>query len=184
MTGRRLAWLLCPLLGAALVLEVSRAERLWRASRAAATVKVITIAASERGRLSRQLLQHHLELLRLTEPLAPVDVALPIARGGQFLLLDRPQAAIRAYQHALQIEPRGEIYAHLGRAHLMLGNRAAAENAFSLAMILDHTQRKRVRGFVSPKNIKRSSNRPETETTNETAADKKRETDGEANGDE
>ncbi len=149
MTGRRLTWILCPLLVAALALEFGRAERRARASLAAAVVKDMTIAASQRGRLSRQLIQHNLELLRVSEPLAPVEVALPIARGGLYLLLDRPQAAIRAYQHALGIEPRGEIYAHIGRAHLKLGDPAAAEQAFHTAMILDHTQRKRVRGFVS-----------------------------------
>ena len=149
MSGRRLVWLLCPLLGAALMLEIGRASRLLRASRVAAVVKNVTITASERGRLSRQLLQNNLELLRVTEPLSPVEVALPIARGGQYLLLERPQAAIRAYRQALEIEPRGEVYAHLGRAYLKLGDRASAEDSFRTAMILDHTQRRRVRGFVT-----------------------------------
>lgn len=149
MTGRRLVWVLCPLLVAVLVLAIGRAESLWRASRAAAVVKDVTIAASQRGRLSRQLLQHNLEVLKVTEPLSPVEVALPIARGGLYLLLDRPQAAIRAYERALEIEPRGEIYVHLGRAYLKLGDPKAAEEAFRTAMILDQTQRKRVRGFVS-----------------------------------
>ncbi len=153
MTGRRLVWVLVPLLAAALVLEVDRARGLWHASRVAAVVKDVTIGANQRGRLSRQLLEHNLELLRVTEPLSPVEVALPIARGGQYLLLQRPKAAIRAYQHALTIEPRGEIYAHLGRAYLQLGDREAAEQAFRTAMDLDHTQRSRVRGFV-PRNRK------------------------------
>ncbi len=151
--GRRLVWVLVPLLAAALVLEVDRARGLWHASRVAAVVKDVTIGANQRGRLSRQLLEHNLELLRVTEPLSPVEVALPIARGGQYLLLQRPKAAIRAYQHALTIEPRGEIYAHLGRAYLQLGDREAAEQAFRTAMDLDHTQRSRVRGFV-PRNRK------------------------------
>ena len=172
MTGRRLVWVLCPLLGAALMLELGRAERLLRASRAAAVVKDVTIAASQRGRLSRQLLQHNLELLRISEPLAPVEVALPLARGGLYLLLDRPQAAIRAYQHALEIEPRGEIYAHIGRAHLKLGEPTAAEQAFHTAMILDHTQRKRVRGFVSPAGGQRPQyGNPAVESAGETGGD-------------
>lgn len=166
MTGRRLVWVLCPLLATALMLEIGRANRLWRASRVAAVVKSVTIMANQRGRLSRQLLQHNLELLRVTEPLSPTEVALPIARGGQFLLLDRPQAAIRAYRQALEIEPRGEIYVHLGRAYLKLGDRYAAEKAFRTAMILDHTQRKRVRGFVSQAVV-----RPSPETSGETTSD-------------
>ncbi len=171
MTGRRLVWVLCPLLGAALALELGRAGRQLRASRAAAVVKDVTIAASQRGRLSRQLLQHNLELLRVTEPLAPVEVALPIARGGLYLLLQRPQAAIRAYQEALEIEPRGEIYAHLGRAHLKLGDPVAAEEAFHKAMILDHTQRKRVRGFVSGTHRGPPADNPEVEDSSQTAGD-------------
>ncbi len=147
--GRRLFWVLLPLLVAALVLEVGRARRLAYASRIAAVVKDVTIGANLNGRLSRRLLESNLELLRATEPLSPVEVALPIARGGQYLLLQRPKAAIRAYEHALTIEPRGEIYVHLGRAYLQLGEREAAEQAFRTAMVLDHTQRKRVRGFVS-----------------------------------
>ncbi len=154
--GWQLLWVLAPLLVVALALETSRASRLWRASRVAAVVKDVTVGANQHGRLSRRLLEHNLELLRVTEPLSPVEVALPIARGGQYLLLERPRAAIRAYQHALTIEPRGEIYAHLGRAHLQLGDREAAEQAFRTAMILDHTQRRRVRGFVSGKGKKRS----------------------------
>ena len=149
MTGRRLVWLLCPLLLAALVLEVGRARRLWRASRIGAVVKSVTITASDRGRLSRQLIQHNLELLRVTEPLAPTDVTLPIARGGLYLLLGRPRAAIRAYRQALTLEPRGEVYAHIGRAHLQLGDRTAAEEAFRTAIILDRTQRRRLRGYIS-----------------------------------
>ncbi len=148
MTGRRLVWVLCPLLAAALVLEVGRARRLYSGYLTAAIVKDVTIAASEQGRLSQQLMLHNLELLRVNEPLAPTLVALPISRGGLYLLLDRPRAAIRAYQHALTLEHRGEIFAHLGRAYLKLGDRQAAEDAFRSAIILDHTQRKRIRGFV------------------------------------
>ncbi len=149
MTGRRLVWVLAPLLAAALVLEIGRAGRLWRASRIAAVIKDVTIGANQRGRLSKRLLQSNLELLRVTEPLSPVEVALPIARGGQYLLLERPKAAIRAYRQALTIEPRGEIYVHLGRAYLQLKDLEAAEQSFRMAMILDHTQRRRVRGYVS-----------------------------------
>ncbi len=168
MTGKRLVWLLCPLLVAALVLETGRARRLWRASRIAAVVKSVTITASDRGRLSRQLLQHNLDLLRITEPLSPVEVALPIARGALYLLLDRPQAAVRAYHEALEIEPRGEIYAHLGRAHLKLGNRDAAVEAFRAAIVLDHTQRRKVRGYV-PGSIRQAQ--PASEASEGTAPD-------------
>ncbi len=155
MTGRRLVWLLCPLLVAALVYELGRARRLYSGNLTAAIVKDVTIAASQQGRLSPQLMMHNLELLRAHEPLAPTQVALPISRGGLYLLLDRPQAAIRAYEQALKLEHRGEIFAHLGRAYLKLGNRQAAEDAFHTAIVLDHTQRKRIRGFVPKERLRR-----------------------------
>ncbi len=159
MTGRRLVWVLCPLLAVALVLEAGRARRLYSGSLTAAIVKDITIAASQQGRLSQQLMMHNLELLRVNEPLAPTLVALPISRGGLYLLLDRPQAAIRAYQHALTLEHRGEIFAHLGRAYLKLGDRQSAEDAFRTAIILDHTQRKRIRGFVPKERLLQTERR-------------------------
>ena len=183
MTGRRLVWVLVPLLAVALLLELGRARRLWQGSRAAAIVKDVTIEANRRGRLSRRVLTHNLELLRVAEPMSPVEVALPIARGGQYLLLKRPQAAIRAYERALEIEPRGEIYVHLGRAYLTLGDREAAEEAFSMAMILDHTQRRRVRGFVT-KRLRRSSVAPEPAPGADESNDAGESTDGEQEGDE
>ncbi len=168
MTGRRLVWLLCPLLAAALVLELGRARRLHRASLTAAMVKDVTIAASRQGRLSPQLIQHNLELLRVNEPLAPTEVALPISRGGLYLLLDKPQAAVRAYRQALDIERRGEIFAHLGRAYLKLGDRKAAEDAFRMAIILDHTQRRRIRGFVPKERLQQS---PESASADDDSTD-------------
>ncbi len=179
MTGRRLAWVLVLFLAAARALEFGRAQRLWQGSKAAAVVKDVTIEANRLGRLSQRLLMHNLELLRVAEPLSPVEVALPIARGGQYLLLERPQAAIRAYQRALEIEPRGEIYVHLGRAYLKLGDREAAEEAFRTAMILDHTQRKRVRGYVS-----RGPRRSDRETGASQPPEAEESTDGEQANDE
>ena len=48
----------------------------------------------------------------------------------------------------------------------MLGDRAAAEDAFRTAMILDHTQRKRVRGFVTQRLIE-----PEDESSDDNSDD-------------
>lgn len=150
MTGRRIVWVLLPILGLGLALEVSRVRDRWRASQAFAAVKAITIEASLRGRLTRPLLERNLSLLRRAEPWSPVEVALPIARGGQFYLLDRPKAAIRAYEDALVIEPRGDVYAHLGRAYLKAGDRRAADRAFRTSILLDHTQLRKLEGFLLP----------------------------------
>ncbi len=150
MTGRRLVWVLAPLLAAALVLEVGRAARLYKASRILAAVKGITLEANRQGALTQRLLERNLELLRQAEALSPVEVGLPITRAGQFMLLKRPHAAIRAYRQALVLEPRGEVYANLGRAYLEAGDREAAAEAFHRAILLDHTQRRQLQGLMPP----------------------------------
>lgn len=148
MNGRWLVWVLLPILGLGLVLEVEHAVGRWRASQVFVAVKTITIEASTRGRLTRQLLERNLSLLRRAEPWSPVEVALPIARGGQYYLLERQKAAIRAYQEALALEPRGDVYAHLGRAYLRAGDRPAADRAFRTAILLDHNQHRQLEGFL------------------------------------
>ena len=148
MSGRRAVWVLLPLLALTLALQVPRALRRWQASRILAVVKTVTVEASRRGRLSRRLLECNIELLRQAESFTRADVALQIARGGQYLLLNRPQAAIRAFQKAGDLEPRGEIYAQLGRAYLKAGDRHAAAEAFELAILLDHNQRQHLRGYL------------------------------------
>ncbi len=142
MSGRRLAWVLMLLLTLALALEVRSAAHLWRASLVLGQVKAVTLEANRRGRLSPRLLEHNVDLLRRVEAASPVEVGLPIARGGQYLLLGRPKAAVRTLEKALRIEPRGEVYAHLGRAYLALGDRQAADEAFGTAFVLDPSQRR------------------------------------------
>lgn len=109
----------------------------WRASKVLATVEWTSNQIAARGRMPQQLLNTHLELLRVAQKSAPAEVGIPLARGSQYLIAGKPRAAVRAYEEALALEPRAEIYLNLGRAHLELGERAAAQTALRTALALD-----------------------------------------------
>ena len=78
----------------------------------------------------------NLKLLQNAERLAPADSRLALARGSQFLLLDRPREAAAAYREALAVEARPEIYLNLGRALAAAGDRQAAAESFHRAETL------------------------------------------------
>ncbi len=137
LTGRLCFWLLLPLLAVALTLQVREAFSQWRASRVLAAVETVTQQASRNGRLPPQIGNHHLRLLSEAAALNPAQVDVPVARGWQYLLMKRPQAAVRAFDEALALEPRAEVYANLGQAHLAAGDRDAAREAFRRAVTLD-----------------------------------------------
>lgn len=145
MNGRRLAWVLALLLVVALALQVRSAARRLHASRTLAAVQTVTTKLNQRGRLTKPLIERNIKLLRQAERYDPAQVNLPIVRGGQYLFLGRPKAAILALDKALTLERRGEIYALIGRAELDLGRRQVADDAFRRAILLDHNQRRRLR---------------------------------------
>ncbi len=148
MNGRRLFWILLPLLVLALVLQARHAERRWRASRTVKAVQFLAEQSSQGGPAAASRLHRGLALMRGIAPLDPVLVDIPVTRGGLYLLLKRPQAAIRAYQEALRLEPRGEVYANLGRAHLVDGEQQLARKAFRQAIRLDRTWLKSLRRYL------------------------------------
>lgn len=155
VTGRLCFWLLLPLLAAALALHSRQAYGQWRASRVLAAVETVTQQASRNGRLPPQLGGHHLRLLREAAVLNPAQVDVPVAKGWQYLLMKRPQAAVRAFDEALDLEPRAEVYANLGQAHLAAGDRDAAREAFRRAITLDPSLY-----YELPASIARSLPRP------------------------
>lgn len=138
MSGRHLSWGLVPLLLCALLWQGQRARQRWDASRLLNAVESVTLQLAEHQRADGRLLQYHAETLRRIAPQAPVNVGIPVARGGQYLLLGRPRAAVRAYREALELEPRAEIYVNLGRALRQIGEHEEARECFQKAMILDH----------------------------------------------
>lgn len=138
MSGRQLSWGLLPLLLFALIWQGQRARERWEASRLLNAVESVTLQLATQQRADGRLFQYHVEALRRVAPYAPVEVGIPAARGGQFLLLGRPRAAIRAYREALELEPRAEIYVNLGRALRQAGELEEAQQCFHKALILDH----------------------------------------------
>lgn len=144
---RAAAGALVLLLGA-LVWQVRDGGRLWRANRILAVVESATRQAHQMGRLPPRLGELNLRLLAQAARLDPVRVDIPVARGWQYLLLDRPSGAVRAFEEALALEPRAEVYANLGQAYLAAGDRDAARDALARAVELDPRQEDDIRALL------------------------------------
>jgi len=132
MNGRVLVWPLVLVLGLALVGQTVRWRERMAASRILNTVERMTMTARR-----SYVLHTNIELLRRAEELDPLEIGIPIARGSQHYLLRQPQAAVEAYEEALRLEPRPEIYLNLGRALDLAGRRDEASRAFFLASRID-----------------------------------------------
>ena len=153
------------------------AEQRWRASFDLAQVEARTVQLSARGYLARrplprqvvQVLDQGVNVLRRAHERDPAEVGVPVAEGALYILLDRPQAAIRAYERALIIEPRPEVYAHLGRTRLRLGDGEGARLDFRRAVFLDHNLAKEFRPYLGRSMPKRDNERgaPQGEDTSQ-----------------
>jgi tetratricopeptide (TPR) repeat protein len=137
MNGRVLVWPVAALLALGLVGQTVRWRDRATASRLLREVEVLTMTAMSTRQLSEPLLFRNLEVLRTAAAKDPVEVGIPIARGTQYLLLRRNDAAIRAYEDAVALEPRPEAYLNLGRALWFSGRRDAARPYFEQAVRLD-----------------------------------------------
>jgi tetratricopeptide (TPR) repeat protein len=137
MNGRILVWPVIALLALALAGQTVRWRDRVTASRLLREAEALTMAAMSTRQLSEPLLFRNLEALRTAAAKDPVEVGIPIARGTQFLLLRRNDAAIRAYEEAVALEPRPEGYLNLGRAQWYAGRRDEARLNFERAVRLD-----------------------------------------------
>lgn len=137
MNGRVLVWPVVILLALGLVGQSLRWRDRATASRLLREVEVVTMTAMSTRQLSEPLLFRNLEVLRAAAGKDPVEVGIPIARGTQYLLLRRNDAAIRAYEDAVALEPRPEAYLNLGRALWFSGRRGEARPYFEQAVRLD-----------------------------------------------
>lgn len=137
MKGRVLVWPVVALLTLALAGQTVRWRDRLTASRLLREVEAVTMAAMAARQLSEPLLFRNLEMLRTAAPKDPVEVGIPIATGTQYLLLRRNDAAIRAYEKAMALEPRPEGYLNLGRAQLAAGRREEARANFQRAVRLE-----------------------------------------------
>ena len=121
-------------------LRFGEARDLLGASRLVAVAEQSILQTAQGGQVPPALLRRNLELLRRAGEMDPAEVGVPIAEGGHFFLLERHDAALRAYERAAKLEERAEIYANIGRVHLAAGRRAEAIEAIEYAVTLDHTQ--------------------------------------------
>lgn len=137
MKGRVLVWPVTALLALTLAGQTVRWRDRLTASRLLREVEALTMTAASSGQLSAPLLFRNLAALREAAPKDPVEVGIPIARGTQYLFLRRTDAAIRAYEEALALEPRPEGYLNLGRAQWISGRREEARRNFERAVRLE-----------------------------------------------
>ncbi len=135
--GSLLVWPVLGLLVLGLAGQTARWQRRSTASSLLRQVELLSMAAASRGQAPAQLMARNLEALRRAAPLHPDEVGIPIARGTQYLFLGRPEAAIRAYEEALALEPRPEGYLNLGRAQWLAGRKDEARRSFVTAVRLD-----------------------------------------------
>jgi tetratricopeptide (TPR) repeat protein len=135
--GRVLVWPVVALLALALAGQTVRWRDRLTASRLLRKVEALTMAAMSARQLTEPMLFRHLEVLRTAALKDPVEVGIPIAAGTQYLLLRRNDAAIRAYEKAVALEPRPEGYLNLGRAQWYAGRREEARTNFQRAVRLE-----------------------------------------------
>lgn len=140
-SSRSLVWLLSLFLAVALVFTAHRGVGRMQASRKLVEVKVM----GQMGRMARaplpyqarRLLEKTAASLQKIQELDPVEVRIPLSRGSLYALLGRPAAAIRAFDEALELERRSEIYVNLGLVHFATGDHEAAREAFRNAQRLN-----------------------------------------------
>lgn len=137
MKGRVLVWPVAALLALALVGQTVRWRDRVTASRWLREVEVLSMSAVSAGQAPPQLMFRNLEVLSKAARKDPVEVGIPIARGTQYLFLRRLDAAIRAYEEALALEPRPEGYLNLGRAQWLAGRHDQARLNFDRAVRLE-----------------------------------------------
>ncbi len=137
MKAGNLFWIVLPVLTAALLWQVREARSRWHVNRVLKTVETVTLEASRRGQMPRQLGDIHLRLLREAAERHPALIDVPVARSWQYLMLGRPQAAVRTLEEAVKLEPRARVYANLGQAYLQADRPRDAVEAFERALVLD-----------------------------------------------
>ena len=134
MRPRNVLVILLLLWAGLLAWQTRRAVHRVKASIVLHHVEGATFQSTRQGTRNTAILERNLHLLEGARELEPGLVGIPVARGSQYLLLNRPHAAIRAYEKALELEPRPETYLNLGRAQLAIGDSDSALESFRKAM--------------------------------------------------
>ena len=89
----------------------------------------------------------------------PAEVASRMALGSEHFLLSDFPAARAAYEDALALEPRPEIYLNLGKSYYAAGDPEASKVPFARALKLDpalarevpEDVRREIRGQAAPR---------------------------------
>lgn len=115
-------WAIPVLLLLLLFAQSWRSARLIRAQRLLQLVELRTRALIQAGRIPRGPLLENLELLARAKRLDPADVAVRVAVGSELFLLGDHDRARVAYQAALALEPRPEIYLNIGKVWIADGD--------------------------------------------------------------
>lgn len=150
MSPQKLFWPLLLFLLAALGLVTVNASQSLQASVLTGTVeKAIDEMTASGRRGSSGWSAHQLRLLDRAASLDPALINIRVNRGLVQLVAQKPQAAIRALEQALEHEERAEIYANLGQAHNLAGDRKKANEAFQKAFALDPGLRRKLRKHVA-----------------------------------
>jgi tetratricopeptide (TPR) repeat protein len=137
--GPTLAALLTLLLVLAAAGQAVRWRNRMTANRLLGRVEQLTLAAYRYGQAPVKLMADNLEALRRAQPLDPVEVGIPMARGTQYLFLTRLEPALSSYQEALALEPQSAGYFALGRVQWLAGRQDEARASFATALRLDPT---------------------------------------------
>lgn len=156
MSGKRLFWLVVPLLLVVLVFTVRQGFGRWMASFQLNQVENLVDRLDREGHLGRRESQRGVQLafgeavkrLRRAQELDPAEVGIPIARGGIHRLLDRHGAALEAFEAARELEPRPEVFAQLGHVYRAQGRAEEAQEAYASAILLDHTLARELRPYL------------------------------------
>ena len=133
-------------LAAALVAQVLRARDLARAQTVLRSVEARSSEIARGTSVDSRVLRAHLLALDDAQRLDPAEVAIPIARGNQYLLLGAYESAIEAYRAAQRLERRPETHLNLAEALLRLDRRDEAIAELALVLRLDPMLGKRVPG--------------------------------------
>ena len=138
--------LLAAALAAALVAQALRARDLSRAQTVLRSVEARSSEIARGTSVDSRVLRAHLLALDDAQRLDPAEVAIPIARGNQYLLLGAYESAIEAYRAAQRLERRPETHLNLAEALLRLDRRDEAIAELALVLRLDPMLGKRVPG--------------------------------------
>lgn len=156
---------LLPALGAAvaalaLFAHTERAADRLEASQRLRVVTAVSREMERTGQVPREVVAANLRLLREAGRLDPALVGVPVAVGGQYMLLERYDSAIAVYREALELEPRPETYLNLGNALLASGREAEAREAYRKAVRLAPRLRALVPAGMRPPPVGSTGARP------------------------